>query len=192
MRMPKSIPARMPTDYILKQIAFPPPQSHFHAFTTIDGSIRPPLISYRNQWRIRKACALAGLDPVTAVGVPTVEHVREQKWIAAQRKEFFRLNRLAEEDDWEKERERRMAGRVGKKGEVTDAAVKKDVGAETKAATRGRAGRIKLQKGNDWEIKKYERQKKIAENMAAMPEKIAAWKAEKKKYKDSLKSDMPF
>ncbi|KAI8851606.1 hypothetical protein BC829DRAFT_360959, partial [Chytridium lagenaria] len=70
MRLPTSIPKRMPTDWVLKQIAFPPPPTAFVPFRTIDGELRSPRISQRNQARIRKACVLAGLDAEKVVGLP--------------------------------------------------------------------------------------------------------------------------
>ncbi|KAJ3413520.1 hypothetical protein HDV05_007903 [Chytridiales sp. JEL 0842] len=63
----------MPTDWVLKQIAFAPPPSAFQPYTTPNGDLRPPAISVRNQARIRKACLLADLDPTLVVGLPEKE-----------------------------------------------------------------------------------------------------------------------
>ncbi|KAI9102707.1 hypothetical protein DFS34DRAFT_610210 [Phlyctochytrium arcticum] len=62
-------PSRMPTDYILKQIAFPPPAAALRPITALDGTVRQPRISGRDQWRIHKACRMAGLDAVEVVGL---------------------------------------------------------------------------------------------------------------------------
>ncbi|KAJ3217159.1 hypothetical protein HDU67_008379 [Dinochytrium kinnereticum] len=133
MRLPTSIPKRMPTDWVLKQIAFPPPPSSFAPFRTLDGEMRSPRISQRNQARIRKACLLAGLDPVKVVGLPPA-----------------------------------------------------DIAAEAKKSV------YKMPKGSKKEMQKFEREKKIAENMSRMDDKIAAWKEERRKARDAKKPDMPF
>ncbi|KAJ3094763.1 hypothetical protein HDU97_007623 [Phlyctochytrium planicorne] len=151
MRLPTSIPKRMPTDWVLKQIAFPPPPSAFTVFKTLDGELRPPRISVRNQARIRKACLLAGLDAKGIVGLP--DPVRK-----------------------------------GKNVEASDAS-KTDGG---KGKGKGRDAQAKMPKGSKKEIAKFERKKKIEENMAKMDERIAAWREERRKLKSSNRPDMPF
>jgi hypothetical protein len=56
----------MPSDWVLKQIAFPPPKEHFLA---MDGKL--PRISYHNQLRIRRACVLAGVN-CNSIGLPNM------------------------------------------------------------------------------------------------------------------------
>ena len=65
-----SFPKRMPTNSILKLITFPPPPTQFKPTFTPDNIRKAPAISLRNQARIRKTCKMAGLDPVTVVGLP--------------------------------------------------------------------------------------------------------------------------
>ncbi|KAI8613986.1 hypothetical protein BC830DRAFT_1129574 [Chytriomyces sp. MP71] len=70
MRLPASIPARMPTPSVLRHIAFPPPPAAFRPSLSVDGELRPPRINFRLQERIRKACLLADIDPSAVVGLP--------------------------------------------------------------------------------------------------------------------------
>ncbi|KAJ3190288.1 hypothetical protein HDU85_000583 [Gaertneriomyces sp. JEL0708] len=52
---------------------------------------------------------------------------------------------------------------------------------------------VRLQpKGSKKEVDRYNREKKIAENMSKMPERIAAWKEERRKAKEAAKPEMPF
>ncbi|KAL3898008.1 MAG: hypothetical protein SGCHY_003035 [Lobulomycetales sp.] len=60
----------MPTNWVLKQLAFPPPVNAFKPGETLDGRQTPPRISYRNQERIRRACAMADIDP-ESIGLPS-------------------------------------------------------------------------------------------------------------------------
>ncbi|KAJ3155264.1 hypothetical protein HDU86_004354 [Geranomyces michiganensis] len=129
MKIGAKFPSRMPTAYILKQIAFPPPPSAFQPSVLLDGSIRPPQISIRDQGRIRKACRMAGLDALATVGVPA-EQITYKK--AAQ------------------------------------------------------------PKGSAKEVKAYQKEKKIAESMARMDERIALWKEERRKVKDAARPEVPF
>ncbi|TPX58701.1 hypothetical protein PhCBS80983_g02926 [Powellomyces hirtus] len=129
MKVGAKFPSRMPTAHILKQIAFPPPPTAFQPTVLLDGSVRAPQISIRDQGRIRKACRMAGLDAAVAVGLP-FEEVKFKKAVQP--------------------------------------------------------------KGNIKEIKLYEKEKKIAESMARMDERIAAWKEERRKAKESAKPEMPF
>ncbi|KAJ3286635.1 hypothetical protein HK104_008930 [Borealophlyctis nickersoniae] len=122
-------PKRMPTNWVLKQISFPPPKSWFEPSVTLDGRTRPPKISGGNQHRIREACLMAGLPPEETVGLPPFQF--EEKIDPVPR-------------------------------------------------------------GSHRVVEKYEREKKIAENMATMPERIAAWREEKRRAKEAAKSDMPF
>lgn len=64
------LPRRMPTNWVLKQLAFPPPVNAFKPGETLDGRQTPPRISYRNQERIRRACAMADIDP-ESIGLPS-------------------------------------------------------------------------------------------------------------------------
>jgi hypothetical protein len=64
------MPKRMPTNWVLKQIAFPPIPTAFQSGLTLDGRKTPPRISFRNQERIRRACAMASLDP-ESIGIPS-------------------------------------------------------------------------------------------------------------------------
>ncbi|KAJ3114041.1 hypothetical protein HDU96_002629 [Phlyctochytrium bullatum] len=94
MRLPMSIPKRMPTDWVLKHIAFPPPPSHFAPQRTLDGELRPPRISIRNQARIRKACVMAGLDPHEVVGLPVKETTeKEYKMPKGNKREIKKVER---------------------------------------------------------------------------------------------------
>ncbi|KAI8585737.1 hypothetical protein BDZ88DRAFT_502034 [Geranomyces variabilis] len=130
MKIGAKFPSRMPTAYILKQIAHPPPPAAFQPQLLLDGSTRPPQISVRDQGRIRKACRMAGIDSLAAVGVPA--------------EEIAYLKKPAQP------------------------------------------------KGNVKEIKAYQKEKKIAESMARMDERIAAWKEERRKAKAAEKPEMPF
>lgn len=68
----------MPTNWVLKQIAFPPLPKMYEMGTTLDGRETLPRISYRyniqltirNQERIRRACAMADIDP-SSIGLPS-------------------------------------------------------------------------------------------------------------------------
>ncbi|KAI8822181.1 uncharacterized protein EV422DRAFT_525970 [Fimicolochytrium jonesii] len=128
MKIGAKFPSRMPTSYVLKQIAAPPPAAAYHPTTLLDGKVRPPRISYRDQGRIRKACRMAGIDPAS-IGLPPEV--------------------------------------------VTYPAVKQP-------------------KGSEKEVKKYTREKNIVENMAKMDERIAEWKEERRKLKESTKPELPF
>ncbi|KND04918.1 uncharacterized protein SPPG_00609 [Spizellomyces punctatus DAOM BR117] len=131
MKIGARFPSRMPTDHILKQIAFPPPPAAFRETISLDGSVRPPRIGIREQGRIRKACRMAGLDSVANLGLPA------------------------------------------------------EVGGIFKA-------KAVQPKGTKKELEQYNREKKIAENMAKMPERIAAWKEERRKAKEAAKPELPF
>jgi hypothetical protein len=65
---PIKFPKAMPSNWVLKQIAFPPLKEHFKN-SEINGEIRAPKISYRDQWRIRLACRAADI-PEESVGLP--------------------------------------------------------------------------------------------------------------------------
>jgi hypothetical protein len=69
IKLPKN---GMPNNWLLKQIAFPPPKSYFHPYETVMGEQADPLISKRLQEEIRKVCIMAGLDPVATVGLPEI------------------------------------------------------------------------------------------------------------------------
>eukprot|EP00842_Homolaphlyctis_polyrhiza_P005108 jgi/Hompol1/5599/HPOL_004569-RA len=120
----------MPTNWVLKQIAFPPPPSHFKPSVTSSGRTLPPRITFGQQERIRFACKLAGIDAERVVGLPP----------------------------------------------ATEVAVSP----------------LSFYSKNDGAVEKFIKSKKIAENMAKMPERIASWKEEKRKAKESKKPDMPF
>ncbi|KAL2918303.1 hypothetical protein HK105_202230 [Polyrhizophydium stewartii] len=124
------VPKTMPTDWVLKHIAFPPPKAHFLPSVLPSGRTMPPRISLADQERIRLACKLAGIDAERVVGLPAEQPV--------------------------------------------------DVSAKS------------LYPKRSSELEKFIREKKIAENMAKMPERIAAWKEERRKAKESAKPDMPF
>ncbi|KAJ3243275.1 hypothetical protein HDU78_000663 [Chytriomyces hyalinus] len=63
MKLPTSLPARMPPPSVLRYIAFPPSPSGLLPTVSIDGEKRPPRIPFRMQARIKKACVLADIDP---------------------------------------------------------------------------------------------------------------------------------
>ena len=67
------IPKKMPNNWILKQIAFPPPKEDFFSRTGRLGKLLPPRISLEEQQQIRLTCKLAGIDPVKVVGLPAEE-----------------------------------------------------------------------------------------------------------------------
>ncbi|KAH6595444.1 hypothetical protein BASA61_003804 [Batrachochytrium salamandrivorans] len=102
------IPKTMPDNWVLKQIAFPPPKMA----------------------RIRLVCKLAGINAENVVGLP----------------------------------------------------------AESMESTNPSS----LYPKSDRALEKLVRQKKIEENMAKMPARIAAWREEKRKTRASAKPDMPF
>lgn len=60
-------PKGMPSDAILRYIAFPPPPSSFLPPASGKGGPKIPL---RVQAKIRLACQMADLDPVKTVGLP--------------------------------------------------------------------------------------------------------------------------
>ncbi|KAI9205366.1 uncharacterized protein BJ171DRAFT_441565 [Polychytrium aggregatum] len=121
-------PKKMPTNWVLKQIALPPPADKFHPTTFFDGRPRPPKISLKQQERIREACWMAGLDPVKTVGLPEVS---EEKT-------------------------------------------------------------VQLPRGSQHEVDRYERQKKIRENMSGMADRIATWRKERRAAKQASKPEQPF
>ncbi|KAI8928624.1 hypothetical protein BC831DRAFT_548177 [Entophlyctis helioformis] len=124
------LPKVMPSNWVLKQIAFPPPKSHFEPSCDAKGRRLPPRISPADQDRIRLACRIAGIDAEAVVGLPPV-----------------------------------AAARLSQKQLIP---------------TSKRA------------LEKFLRQQKIADNMAKMPERIAAWKEERRKAKAAAVPDMPF
>ncbi|KAI9343101.1 hypothetical protein BDR26DRAFT_1006363 [Obelidium mucronatum] len=63
MRLPKSVPSRMPPPSVLRFVAFPPPAVALAPSRSLDGEVRPPRVPFRMQQRIKKAMLLAGLDP---------------------------------------------------------------------------------------------------------------------------------
>jgi hypothetical protein len=76
----------MPNIWLLKQIAFPPPKSYFRRYTNVMGRKSNPLISRGLQREIRKVCIMAGLDPVTTVGLPGIPPKRRVEYIPKVRK----------------------------------------------------------------------------------------------------------
>ncbi|KAI9015474.1 hypothetical protein DFJ74DRAFT_680283 [Hyaloraphidium curvatum] len=64
------LPDEMPSTWLLKQLTFRHPASHFRPHKSASGAWRPPKISLRNQARIRKAALLCGIDPVAQLGMP--------------------------------------------------------------------------------------------------------------------------
>ncbi|KAJ3022131.1 hypothetical protein HKX48_006960 [Thoreauomyces humboldtii] len=70
MKVGAKFPSRMPTAYVLRHLAFPPPPSHYQPSVQLDGSVRPPQVSFRDQGRIRKACRMADIDPIAVLGLP--------------------------------------------------------------------------------------------------------------------------
>ncbi|KAI8813006.1 hypothetical protein BJ742DRAFT_673099 [Cladochytrium replicatum] len=65
---------QMPTNWVMKQIAFPPPRADFRPQPSFlhMNKLQPPRISFRNQARIRRTCMVAGVDPAS-IGLPSVE-----------------------------------------------------------------------------------------------------------------------
>ena len=68
------LPKRMPNNWILKTITFPPDRAMFLPTTVeeINGTKRvlPPRISPAKQKEIRLACKMAGIDAEAVVGLP--------------------------------------------------------------------------------------------------------------------------
>ncbi|KAH6583325.1 hypothetical protein BASA60_001507 [Batrachochytrium salamandrivorans] len=120
----------MPDNWVLKQIAFPPPKWYFVPKIEANGRVLPPRISLPDQARIRLVCKLAGINAENVVGLP----------------------------------------------------------AESMESTNPSS----LYPKSDRALEKLVRQKKIEENMAKMPARIAAWREEKRKTRASAKPDMPF
>lgn len=126
---PVRIPKQMPSDWILKQIAFPPPKEYYSPKTLESGKICPPKISYRNQLRIRHACILANISP-ESIGLPPVP--------VESPKRFYDI------------------------------------------------------KGSKAPQKIHSRALKIEQNMKEMPQRVAAWRAEKRKQRLAAVPEMPF
>ncbi len=59
----------MPNNWILSQIAFPPPNQDFYSKTTIYGQ-RKPRVSEALQKEIETCCLVAQIDPYEHVGIP--------------------------------------------------------------------------------------------------------------------------
>ncbi|KAJ1545317.1 hypothetical protein HK405_008008, partial [Cladochytrium tenue] len=201
MRLPKRLPPQMPSDWVLKQIAFPPPRAAFAGAGSSSAADAPRArirasISFRNQARIRQACELAGLDPATVVDLPPPMPKRQLEWERRMDEIMRNTVRLpgasaATASD---------AATVDATGEAASAAAtstnpiadhKRRMAVLTEAkvpwSRRSRDDRdlafasssmasFHLPKGRGREIRAFKRSVKIEESMAKMPERIAQWK----------------
>ncbi|ORY39629.1 hypothetical protein BCR33DRAFT_700008 [Rhizoclosmatium globosum] len=67
MKLPTSIPSRMPPASVLRHLVVRPSSESLVAQRTVDGELRPPRIPLRMQQRVNKAALLAGLDPLPSL-----------------------------------------------------------------------------------------------------------------------------
>ncbi len=78
----------MPRHWVLKQIMFPPPPTHFQQRTDVFGNTMHPLIPYAEQKEIHDACLMLGLDPATHLGIThsfAAETVQKAQQIATEK-----------------------------------------------------------------------------------------------------------
>ena len=61
--MATRVPKKMPNNWVLSQIAFPPPKENYFPSVSSKGLSQKPKISLEKQKEIRIACQLAGIDP---------------------------------------------------------------------------------------------------------------------------------
>ncbi|KAJ3332745.1 hypothetical protein HDU76_013230 [Blyttiomyces sp. JEL0837] len=174
MRLPKSMPKEMPNDWVLKQIAFPPHPSEFQPTRTADGLIRPPKISYRNQERIRKACLLAGLDPIKTVGLPEPVSHRQLWWEKNVKPNIARLNNT-EGMDVSARASSLMGTRSSPFGQPIQVLSMEE---RTKIFKANSQSLIKMPKGYKRDIDNAKRDLKVQENIESgkLDERLQAWR----------------